>query len=86
MPIYEYRCEECGAVSEVLVRNTQRPVEVVCSTCESTKVSRIISIPGAVMTKSSAPSCGVDASAGCPHAHHCGTGDAQCPAAGMHHH
>lgn len=75
MPIYEYECEECGAVSEVLVKNTQAQSEVMCSSCHSAKVTRLISAPGAVMSKSShaaAPmscpnmnSCG----ASCPHKH-----------------
>jgi putative FmdB family regulatory protein len=51
MPIYEYKCEDCGEVTEVLVRNTQAQVNVECKSCKSNDVSRIISAPGAVRVK-----------------------------------
>lgn len=41
MPIYEYKCEECGAVSEHLVKNDQ--VKVVCKECDSSDLKRMIS-------------------------------------------
>ena len=81
MPIYEYQCEECGAVSEVLVRNTQNTASVVCSACQSSKVSRLISVPGAVMTKGSASTDVAPIS--CPNVNTCGASSAECPAARM---
>lgn len=42
MPIYEYRCRECGAVSEYLVRfGSDDPIE--CKACGSPQVSKILS-------------------------------------------
>jgi len=85
MPIYEYRCEDCGTVSEILVRNTQQPVKAVCSACESSHMSRIISVPGAVMSTEPAPACTGHAPENCPHSSCCRAATGQCPAPGMHH-
>jgi putative FmdB family regulatory protein len=43
MPIYEYRCEACGAVSSVFVRSASTAVEPACERCGSMKLSRLIS-------------------------------------------
>ena len=52
MPLYEYRCRDCGARFERLVRSTSaadasdtvaaRPA-IVCPTCESAQVERLLS-------------------------------------------
>jgi putative FmdB family regulatory protein len=42
MPIYEYRCEACGSVSEYLLGlGNDEPIE--CKQCGSPKISRILS-------------------------------------------
>jgi len=42
MPIYEFQCEACGAVSEVLVgMGKDEPVQ--CSRCGSPEMKRILS-------------------------------------------
>ena len=42
MPIYEYRCQKCGAVSEYLVGvGSDGPIE--CKACGSPQVSKILS-------------------------------------------
>ena len=43
MPIYEYRCEACGAVSSVFVRSASATVEPACERCGSSRLSRVIS-------------------------------------------
>jgi putative FmdB family regulatory protein len=43
MPIYEYRCPECGTEFEKLV---QSQTVVACPSCESPKVSRRLSLFG----------------------------------------
>ncbi|MGE5343828.1 MAG: FmdB family zinc ribbon protein [Candidatus Omnitrophota bacterium] len=75
MPIYEYKCEDCGAVSEVLVRNTQTQEAAVCTACQSTRMSRLISVPGAVFSKGGSPSAVPPGT--CPNAGSCGV--ASCP-------
>jgi len=55
MPIFEYKCEDCGAVSEVLVRNTAKESEVVCPDCKSENLNKLISVPGALVTQTPRP-------------------------------
>ena len=43
MPIYEYRCADCGRVTSVFVRSASATVEALCEQCDSTNVSRLIS-------------------------------------------
>jgi len=43
MPIYEYRCKECGKISEFLVIRTDEAFVPQCKQCKSKKMSRILS-------------------------------------------
>ena len=43
MPIYEYRCEECGKISEFLVIKTEDKGVPQCKRCKSRKMSRVLS-------------------------------------------
>ncbi len=43
MPIYEYRCEDCGKISEFLVIKTDDTVAPQCKRCKSEKMSRVLS-------------------------------------------
>lgn len=43
MPIYEYRCEDCGKVSEFLLIRTDEAFTPQCKRCKSKKISRILS-------------------------------------------
>ena len=43
VPIYEYRCSQCGEKFEKLVRTTSGPLEIHCPACASEKVDRQIS-------------------------------------------
>ncbi len=43
MPIYEYRCEDCGKVSEFLLIKTDEPFTPQCKRCQSKRMSRILS-------------------------------------------
>lgn len=42
MPIYEYRCQACGSVSEYLV-GMGKDVAIRCRTCGSEEMNRILS-------------------------------------------
>jgi len=60
MPIYEYRCEECGEKFEKLVASFRLAAEADCPKCGSTKVKKIISsfsARGSSASKSSYSSC-----------------------------
>ncbi len=42
MPIFEYRCRECGTKFEKIVASDR--TEVVCAECSSRKVERLLSV------------------------------------------
>ena len=43
MPIYEYRCENCGRISSFLVRTIHETLQPRCKRCQSEKMTRLIS-------------------------------------------
>jgi putative FmdB family regulatory protein len=43
MPIYEYRCEDCGKISEFLLIKTDENFIPQCKRCKSKKMSRVLS-------------------------------------------
>jgi len=43
MPIYEYRCEDCGKISEFLLIRTDDAFVPQCKRCKSKKMSRVLS-------------------------------------------
>jgi putative FmdB family regulatory protein len=46
MPIYEFQCNDCNMVFEVLVTSSTKKEEIVCSHCKSTHITKIISGSG----------------------------------------
>ena len=58
MPLYEYKCQECGEIQEVLQPNSTAE-QPPCSNCGSEKTNRLIS---AAVSHSSAGSSSVGAS------------------------
>lgn len=45
MPYYDYRCIDCGSITEVKRSIHQREQSVSCGTCGSTNVKRLFSVP-----------------------------------------
>lgn len=43
MPIYEYKCRDCGKISELLVGVGQGSPEIKCAFCSSINLEKIIS-------------------------------------------
>ncbi len=43
MPIYEYRCTDCGAKSSFLVGMTSTAVDIVCQRCGSSRMEKLLS-------------------------------------------
>jgi len=43
MPLYEYRCDDCGNVTEKLHAYNKKP-EVICEYCKSSNTRRILSV------------------------------------------
>ena len=58
MPIYEYRCRECGEITEALVRMGSK-AKVTCANCGSRNVERKFSTfgTGGSSSGSSGASC-----------------------------
>ena len=51
MPIYEYRCEKCGSVSELLVFGKEEGLS--CKNCGSPELVKLMSAPNISMGGSS---------------------------------
>ena len=60
MPIYEYRCRICSAVTEVLVLTTDDEDNVKCDGCGSPKVEKLLSVAAIAVKHGSGdvPVCG----------------------------
>jgi len=43
MPIYEYECQKCQAISSFLILKKEEAAKVVCKGCGSPKMSQVIS-------------------------------------------
>lgn len=43
MPIYEYRCRDCGKRSSLLVLNVRNPPSPACTHCQGSTLERILS-------------------------------------------
>ena len=63
MPVYDYRCEECGKVYDIYHKSREAASEVVRPTCGSKNHKKLISAPavsmgsGSSMNYSPASSC-----------------------------
>ena len=45
MPIYEYKCEKCEHVFEMLVGSSENQSKIHCEKCGSSKLKKLISAP-----------------------------------------
>jgi putative FmdB family regulatory protein len=63
MPIYEYRCEDCGTKFEKLVRRTADGMELECPSCGQKHLKQELSTFAAHANGSSKPA---QTPAGCP--------------------
>ena len=75
MPIYEYRCDDCGAEFEKRVSKPADSASVQCPTCNQAHLTQRLSTFSAVMGGSksaSGPSC--PSAGGCPNRGTCGMG------------
>ena len=43
MPIYEYRCDDCGKISEFLLIKSEETFTPQCKRCKSKKMARVLS-------------------------------------------
>ena len=54
MPIHDYKCRECGSVSEVFLRNESSQVPP-CPSCGSTDLEKLISASYTIMKDGTSP-------------------------------
>ncbi len=54
MPIYDYRCNDCEQVFDLLVRTSDVPV---CPACGSSQLHKLLSVPAPTPNASGADSC-----------------------------
>ena len=59
MPIYDYRCDECGKPYDVYHKVKEVAEDIVCPSCGSARHTRLISAPSFSMggKQSEVPSC-----------------------------
>jgi putative FmdB family regulatory protein len=66
MPVYEYRCGECGEQFELFLRSAVQKTAPTCPKCGSTDVKKALSLFGvggaSASNKTSTASCGPTAS------------------------
>jgi putative FmdB family regulatory protein len=66
MPVYEYRCAECGETFDLFLRSATQKAAPTCPKCGSSEVEKAISLFGVGGTsgssRSSAAACGPTAS------------------------
>jgi putative FmdB family regulatory protein len=55
MPIYDFRCQECGKVSEFLLSSSSDSRTLDCPICGSQHLERLISAPSLLRDKANAP-------------------------------
>ena len=76
MPMFEYKCNECGTVSEILTGVSRVDPEVKCDDCDSKNVKKLISVMnfsvgGSRATEPIAP-CGAMSGETCERCEHAG--------------
>jgi putative FmdB family regulatory protein len=43
MPIYEFRCAQCGNIQEILVSSSSAEIEMKCNECQGEVLERVLS-------------------------------------------
>ena len=70
MPIYDYKCGECGKIYDVFHKVREVKEDILCPSCGSVKHTRLISAPSINMgSQPEAPPC---ATGGCCPGGSCG--------------
>ena len=59
MPIYEFKCLDCGEYFEILIMKTDETVEMACPKCRAENFERILSSTNYAMAEGAAAGGGV---------------------------
>ncbi len=51
MPIYEFKCSQCGKISEVIVLGKESDESAQCGFCGSGEIEKVLSAPGGVKVR-----------------------------------
>ena len=52
MPIYEFRCTQCGNLQEFLLTNAAEQIDMKCGACQGEELERVLSRVGYAMGSS----------------------------------
>lgn len=72
MPIYDYRCSDCGKTYDVFHKVREVKEDIICPECNSTEHVRLISAPSISMKGSSSSSSFSDQMPSCADGSCCG--------------
>ncbi|HXF99933.1 MAG TPA: zinc ribbon domain-containing protein [Bacteroidota bacterium] len=72
MPIYDYRCNECGTVYDVFHKVREVIEDVVCPSCRSTNATRLLSAPNVAIAGASTISSSDSSDVSCASGSCCG--------------
>ena len=68
MPIYEYKCNDCGKLFEILTTSAGENKDVVCENCQSGNTLKVLSATAirtqSTITQAPAPPSGCKANSG----------------------
>ncbi len=56
MPIYEFKCQNCGTEFEVFFKNKEEISKVKCKNCDSENITRLMSIVNSIVSDSGSSS------------------------------
>ncbi|MCX7817210.1 MAG: zinc ribbon domain-containing protein [Syntrophales bacterium] len=66
MPIYEFRCPDCGTEFEKIVFTSDCAIRIACPNCDSERVQKLMSVfAGGGKTVSGCSSCSSSSCASC---------------------
>ncbi len=68
MPVYDYRCAQCGTLYDVYHKVKEIKEDVVCPSCSSREHTRLMSVPGVAVSGKSSTDAG---SCECGHGGEC---------------
>lgn len=55
MPIFEFRCKDCGKLFEVLFKSRDEKLKIACPACKSAKSEKVLSVFSGKVEKPSMP-------------------------------